>query len=368
MTSTLLADTWVAVVPHSYDRTVQTNAHGRGSAIQPAVVGLGQHHVFHGVSRNCFGDEGPHQQAGNGGIAIRKMKDVRIGLVGPTIAGGSQHGIEARITIAIVIAFIVERESGDGVDAHPVEIVAAGLENGDHLGSALGNLGQKIGVADFVQDGLLLFRGKAGQVVHLFGVEADDVAARRVGERGLGEKIPVRNLAEACHQTIFSEGLAVEEHAASQLQRGSEIPVVVVVELLHVNAHVGQQTLGLGAVKRGAFNRLGAVTEQQPVSRVELFPSGVPAEVVVRFENQDARIGAGLLAEEVRRRQSGDTRTHHDEIVGAIGGGGGTGVLPKSSVAQTVRGFERTGVIATHPGARRRVVTGAILRCIGIGI
>src|ERR1019366_6562103 len=242
----------------------------------------------------------------------------------------------------------------------------AGLEDGDYLGSALGNFGQKIGVADVVQEGLLLFRRKARQVVHLFGVEADDVAARRVGKRGLGKKFPVRNLAEACYQTILSESLAVEEHAASQLERGREIPVVVVVELLHVNAHVGQQTLGLGAVERGAFNRLGTVTEQQPVARVELFLRGVPAEVVVRFENQDARICAGLLAEEVSRCESGDACAHHDEIVGAIGGSGGTGVLPKSSVAQTVRGFERTGIIAAHPGARRRVVTGAILRGVGI--
>src|SRR5208337_5132625 len=91
-----------------------------------------------------------------------------------------------------------------------------------------------------------------------------------------------------------------------------------------------------------------------------------PAEIVVRFENQDARIGAGLLAEEVRRRQSADTRTYHDEIVRGIRAGWPAGGLPKSSVTQPVRGFKRPRVIAAHPARRRRTVTRAILRSDGI--
>jgi len=50
------------------------------------------------------------------------------------------------------------------------------------------------------------------------------------------------------------------------------------------------------------FHRLRAITEQHPVSRVELLPLRVPAKVIVRFENQNARIGASLLAEEMGRR------------------------------------------------------------------
>jgi len=71
---------------------------------------------------------------------------------------------------------------------------------------------------------------------------------------------------------------------------------------LYVDAYVGQQALALRAVERWTFNRLRAITEQHPVSRVELLPLRVPAKVIVRFENQNARIGASLLAEEMGRR------------------------------------------------------------------
>src|SRR5271156_5971633 len=214
------------------------------------------------------------------------MKDVRIRLMPAAIAGVSQHGVQARIPVTVVIAFLVEREGGNGVDAHTEQIVAASLEDGDYVRSALRNLGQKIGIAGFLQDGLLLFGGAASQVVHVFGVEANDVPASLLGKRSLGEEFPVRNLPKAGHQTIFSERLPVEKHPASQLQRGIQTLVIEAVELLHIDAQVGQQTLGLDAVERWAFNRLRAVTEQRSVSGVELFPRGVPAEIVVRFKNQ----------------------------------------------------------------------------------
>ena len=137
---------------------------------------------------------------------------------------------------------------------------------------------------------------------------------------------------------------------------------------MDVNAHVGQQALGLRAIERRAFNRLGPVTDQQAVSHVELFARGVPAEVVVRFEDQNAGVSPGLLAEEMRRRKSAHPATHHDEIVGTIRRGGGARGLPKSSVTQPVRGFKRSRVVATHPALRRRIVAGAILRGIGTRI
>jgi len=50
---------------------------------------------------------------------------------------------------------------------------------------------------------------------------------------------------------------------------------------------------------------------------MELVALGVPAEVVVVAENEDARVLVGR-AVEVGRRQAADAASHHDEVVGLV--------------------------------------------------
>ncbi len=79
-----------------------------------------------------------------------------------------------------------------------------------------------------------------------------------------------------------------------------ELLVVGFVEDLGLDSHVVEQTFGDCAVRRGTFNRLRpAVAQQQPFADAEFVAPRVSAEIVMIFENENAGIGAGLLAEEV---------------------------------------------------------------------
>jgi len=61
---------------------------------------------------------------------------------------------------------------------------------------------------------------------------------------------------------------------------------------------------------------------------VELLPLRVPAKVIVRFENQNARIGASLLAEEMAAANPLMPEPT-DQIVGGIRGSGVPAVCQK---------------------------------------
>jgi len=89
---------------------------------------------------------------------------------------------------------------------------------------------------------------------------------------------------------------------------------------------------------------------------------GMPTEVVVIVQDQDARGGAGARAIEVGRRQTTDAASHDDQIIGLPRIDGLARAFPKSTVAQRVRYLKRSGMTAAHTGERRRVVAGRILR------
>ena len=105
-----------------------------------------------------------------------------------------------------------------------------------------------------------------------------------------------------------------------------------------------------------------AVAEQQLSADAELVARGVTAEVVVVVEEQDTRVVARLLAEEVRRGEPADAAAHHDQIIRLTRVSDGAGLLPKRAVPQRVRQLPRAVVAAAHAREGRRIVRGAILR------
>jgi hypothetical protein len=89
------------------------------------------------------------------------------------------------------------------------------------------------------------------------------------------------------------------------------------------------------------------------------------AEIVVIVEDQD--FGVGLRgAIEVRRRQTGNARAHHHQVIRRVDILRRPRRLPEFSVAQIMGGFEGTGMAAAHSGALGRIIAGAILRRLSL--
>jgi hypothetical protein len=83
---------------------------------------------------------------------------------------------------------------------------------------------------------------------------------------------------------------------------------------------------------------------------MELVPLCVPAKVVVIFYDEYFRVRTGNSAEEVRSRQSTDTATYDNQVVGLTCIDRLSGLLPEFAIPDLVRGFERSHVTATKPG------------------
>ena len=73
---------------------------------------------------------------------------------------------------------------------------------------------------------------------------------------------------------------------------------------------------------------------------MKLIALGVAAEVVVIFDDQDARLGSRNLAKEMRRGEPADAAPHHHQIVGFSSVNRGPGLGPEGAVTQAVRHFE----------------------------
>ena len=61
-----------------HHRAAQTQAHGISISVESAVVRLRGDHIFHRIPRDASWNQLPHQQPGYRGVAIGKMKNVRL--------------------------------------------------------------------------------------------------------------------------------------------------------------------------------------------------------------------------------------------------------------------------------------------------
>ena len=93
---------------------------------------------------------------------------------------------------------------------------------------------------------------------------------------------------------------------------------------------------------------------------MELVALGMPAEVVVVFQDQDLRVTAPHTIE-MSGRKPADPATHHDQIIMLAGIFDVRRVARGFSVAQRMGAFERPGVAAAQSGQQRRIIAGQIL-------
>src|ERR1700722_4149624 len=116
----------------------------------------------------------------------------------------------------------------------------------------------------------------------------------------------------AAHQTVDAEHLFLEEYALVQVPTSVEPLIESLVETLHVDAEILEQTLG-GAVPlaRRTVDRLSAPVADEGLSVDDEFvPLGVAAEIVVGIQDQYTGVRAALPVE-VCRGQAADAGADH---------------------------------------------------------
>src|SRR4029077_12882834 len=98
------------------------------------------------------------------------------------------------------------------------------------------------------------------------------------------------------------------------------------------------------------------VPEQQPITNPKFITLGVPTEIVVIFENQDARRGAVRLAIEPCRRQAADAAADHHQIEILLNRE--TGDVKRPALAANLMGdLERSGMAAPKTGQGWWIIT-----------
>ena len=140
-----------------------------------------------------------------------------------------------------------------------------------------------------------------------------------------------------------------------------EIPVKIFRKAGDFDSQFFNHAFRHRAVRLGALDRVGApVADQGSLADAEFVALGVSAEVVVVFEDEDARVRAGVLAIEMRGGEAADAAADDDEVVGFAGVLRRAGRFPERAVAQAVRGVERAGMAAAQAGERGRIVVGRL--------
>jgi len=165
----------------------------------------------------------------------------------------------------------------------------------------------------------------------------------------------------ADHQPIYCERLPIEIHALSQAERPVELAVKGRVKALDVDAQRVHQPLDcLAEQSFGRLQRLSpTVPEQQTITHSKFIALGVSTEIVVIFENQDARRATVRLAIKPRRRQAADTAADHHQIETLLDREAGD-VERLALAADLVRDLERSGMAAAKTSQGRWVVSAGL--------
>ncbi len=116
------------------------------------------------------------------------------------------------------------------------------------------------------------------------------------------------------------------------------------------------------AVGKRRLDGPGSAVGQQHAAFVELVALGVPAEVIVIVEYQNARRLAGVSPIEVGRRKPAEAAAHYHQVIAFASINGLACLDPKIAVTELVCHVERARVVASHAIASGWVITGRVLR------
>jgi len=182
-------------------------------------------------------------------------------------------------------------------------------------------------------------------------VQAHEILLDLCGQRRFGEKLRPCGLARARDKPVLAESFLVEKSTARKAVRFLEIPVVILVEALDVNAQLGEQLLGLLAVNLRAGDGLcAAVTEDHALASLKFVATRVAAEIIVIFQDQNFGFRTGHLAEEIRRRKATDSAAYHDQVVRFSVRRGGVPAIPVAQGVADLHHFVRGAAHACEGG------------------
>ena len=116
---------------------VQANSHRSLGVVQTAVVGASQDHIVHVVAGNRSRHQRAHQQPRDRGIAVRKMKNIRLFFFYFPQIQAVEAGIGERF---VIVAILETRESRNRINTHAEQVMRISLENGSASGLSLQTL------------------------------------------------------------------------------------------------------------------------------------------------------------------------------------------------------------------------------------
>jgi hypothetical protein len=161
----------------------------------------------------------------------------------------------------------------------------------------------------------------------------------------------------AGREHVAPERLAGKEHSAREPERRIEPALERRLEAGDVDAELLEQALGDTAVEGlGRLHRLAAtVADDQALTEAKLVALGMPAEIVVVVEDEDARRAVGAPIEP-GRRQPADPAADYDQVVALLDRHTveGEGL----AIAQLMADLERARMMAAHPRERGRIARG----------
>ena len=129
---------------------------------------------------------------------------------------------------------------------------------------------------------------------------------------------------------------------------------------IDADARSSSSLAGFVITLRGLDVQRSAIDGQQPAVVAEFIALGVAAEIVVIVEDQHARAAPGAFQEIVGRAQAADAAADDHQVIGLVEARGGR-QIHATAVAQLMRHFERSGMVAAHSGQRRRIIIGGLL-------
>src|ERR1700687_1993065 len=111
----------------------------------------------------------------------------------------------------------------------------------------------------------------------------------------------------------------------------------------NIDAQLLNHAFGYGAIRSGTLDRKRAAkTQAEGIVYAELIALGVSAEVVVVVEDEDASLGAGRLAIEMRGRETADAAADNDQVIDFARVFRFARGFPENAVPQAVGRVKRT--------------------------
>src|SRR5665213_1508583 len=318
-------------------------------------------------------NETAHERAGDGSVAVRKMKELRTagaGIAGRRIAHAlfaRPAGLEVQ-SVETWQAHAPAIERRDRVDAAAPQIVRAMLIERDRRRIGLHNVEQVVLIGKAPELVLLLRIAETGIIVFGAGLDLEDAFLHPFAQRRFGNKrLPLLWFGFALFiridgdEPFGAECLLVEKHAA--LEPGVDRRIVAFLpKLRRFDAERFQQSCRNSAVGSRAIDiQRAAIDDFHAAVQVKFVALGVTAEIVMVFDYEDFRRWFRRAIEPCGR-QSADSAANNGENVGFTSVEDRSRLVPEIAVAQFMRRLESAGMAAAHAKPRGWIITRHVLR------